>query len=142
MRVHIVYPYKYDKCPKQYSAPCSLVRHKLVHKYSCLLCTKRFTNQNDLNKHKPMHIKKKKYRCPKCAFTFKNTAELFMHKLVCYTVYDCSFCKTTYKTEYELLHHECKPKGFTCGFCYKKLPTVNDLNNHRYECNYPKFNNI
>lgn len=80
------YIYSCDLCPKKFSFPHNLSRHKLVHQgikpYKCDLCDKSFSQMNKMKIHRNIHTGDKPYFCDvvSCNKSFSDPSSLHGHK--------------------------------------------------------------
>ncbi|XP_044742057.1 zinc finger protein 271-like [Chrysoperla carnea] len=100
-----------DICTKRFTTKSSLVNHKKVHReekrFSCDICTKRFTTKSSLVNHKKVHREEKRFSCDICTKRFTTKSSLDNHKKV---------------------HRE--EKRFSCDICTKRF-TKSSLVNHK-----------
>lgn len=80
------YIYSCDLCPKKFSFPHNLSRHKMVHQgikpYKCDLCDKSFSQMNKMKIHRNIHTGDKPYFCNvvSCNKSFSDPSCLYNHK--------------------------------------------------------------
>lgn len=103
-----------DICQRWFSKRYHLKNHQIIHNgtknYDCQLCTKKYTNHGNLDRHvRVFHNKERAYVCDICGKGFSQSTILRQH----YTVhvdernFECEICHKTYKTlDYLNLHKE------------------------------------
>ena len=140
---HSVGKYKCPACDMQFSQSNEFNSHiKLhelegIHFLSCSECSKRFTLEEDLAKHKESECPKvKKHKCPQCDLTFRCKSELAAHELTHTGTkpFKCSVCSKAFSRKQILKEHFRLHSGecpYKCDECPEAFRFRSGLNFHK-----------
>ena len=140
-RTHAELPFKCtrDGCGMTFNLKQSLYRHmrfacvkgeEVTRHYSCTLCTKKFREQGDLNRHLKTH-ENASFKCLFCSATFKFVDDRKKHYKENHQYeknaegrYQCLRCNKSYtRSDHIRVHINSKHEGimFTCDICHKEF---------------------
>ena len=123
------FPFKCNKCPKQYSNSGTLHNHKTtahsdLRKFKCDLCGKAYKLRMQLEVHKGSHFEKN-LKCNLCPLMFKLEKQLKAHGDVHLGTkkYQCQTCLKMFtqdgsRKRHELTHADPKEK---CDICERQF---------------------
>ncbi|KAK3587409.1 hypothetical protein CHS0354_028788 [Potamilus streckersoni] len=75
-----------DVCSKVFTRQQNLLRHKMVHelgkRYQCALCLGRFTRKESLERHRVRHTGERPFQCDSCGKSFTQKGHLQRHRKI------------------------------------------------------------
>lgn len=145
--VHII---PYQSSQNEITVPSDLLpRVPGITKIKCVHCTKRFSNQTDLDKHMTLHTGERPHKCPVCKKGFNAKSFLKVHMLT-HTdekPFKCDVCGKGFNRPSNLKAHRIthdNPKPYSCHICNKMFSHPSNVTKHitvhtnerPYQCEY------
>ncbi|KAJ6639102.1 Zinc finger protein [Pseudolycoriella hygida] len=105
--------YQCPTCSRWFSKKYHMKNHQTIHLnqklFACSLCTKKYTNQGNLDRHiRVFHHNEKQYQCNVCQKCFSQSSILRAH-----------------------LHVHNEERNYECNVCHQRYKTVDYLNSHK-----------
>lgn len=104
--------YQCTTCDRWFWKRYHLKNHQKIHAldkpFQCEMCSNKYTNQGNLDRHiRVFHNKEKRYHCTECGKKFSQTSILRQHIATHSTErkYSCDICQKKFKTESYLTLH-------------------------------------
>ncbi|XP_071207943.1 zinc finger protein 70-like isoform X2 [Salvelinus alpinus] len=98
LQTHIDTRFSCHVCSKRFTVNTELIMHMAIHEgdksFKCSYCGKCFSNRSNMNKHIRSHTGEKLYQCPHCGKGFSSSSNLKVH-IKSHTgekSYPCRFC--------------------------------------------------
>ncbi|XP_055730002.1 zinc finger protein 501-like [Salvelinus fontinalis] len=98
LQTHIDTRFSCHVCSKRFTVNTELIMHMAIHEgdksFKCSYCGKCFSNRSNMNKHIRSHTGEKPYQCPHCGKGFSSSSNLKVH-IKSHTgekPYPCRFC--------------------------------------------------
>ncbi|KAL7034163.1 hypothetical protein ACKWTF_007874 [Chironomus riparius] len=135
-------------CGKYHKSVYDIRHHKEVHStkgdklkqsrnFTCSICPKSFTRQNQLQRHLDTHVKNenKVWICETCGKSFNAKSTLINHAMVHQTdkPFVCTTCGEGFKNKYKLKHHKgihTGERNFGCEICGQRFRAKGTLKGH------------
>ncbi|XP_033953555.1 zinc finger protein 431-like [Pseudochaenichthys georgianus] len=126
-----------SKTPESQNTQEAGVRGK-GKQFVCEVCTKSFSRQFHLMKHRNTHREQRPFSCDQCPRRFRNTEtfeyHLLRHEERKYATLKCPLCEKMFKTQmhlktHQMVHTDTRP--FTCSTCEKAFKTKHSLQAHQ-----------
>ncbi|XP_059617318.1 oocyte zinc finger protein XlCOF26-like [Phlebotomus argentipes] len=123
-----------SQCRKKFSCPQALKLHTEnthggVKRFSCDICSMRFTQKHSLQSHMMRHTNERPFQCHICQRGFRRKQILQMH-LNCHTgetPYRCDKCQLAFRTTTALRNHG---HNLSCPVCDKAFQMIPSLQKH------------
>lgn len=139
--------YSCKKCSSNFKHKMSYRNHLIkahgyITEFICTQCGKMFAAKYVLDIHEKTHSQEKSVACPFCTRTFKNKANLYIHKEKHHPVdpskrYVCVVCQKIFATKTALRTHlsnihrpTTNPRPHICPYCGSSFTSKNILNTH------------
>ncbi|KAG4072939.1 hypothetical protein HA402_006619 [Bradysia odoriphaga] len=105
--------YQCPTCSRWFSKKYHMKNHQTIHLnqklFACTLCTKKYTNQGNLDRHvRVFHHNEKQYQCEVCQKCFSQSSILRAH-----------------------LHVHNEERNYECNVCHQRYKTIDYLNSHK-----------
>lgn len=107
-------PFSCDICSKKFSFQSNLKRHRDYHNnirsHVCTICGKAFVTRKDLKCHEFIHNNERTFKCESCDKAFKTSKNLNTHQ--------------------KIVHNDPSLWKYCCSYCQKRFPMKSNYDAH------------
>ncbi|XP_076473060.1 uncharacterized protein LOC143302329 [Babylonia areolata] len=121
-------------CGKGFKRSCDRIKHERRHKFECVICGKKYTDNTELQDHLKVHTENNGImKCLGCEFETLDFHEYQKHKSKC-TIVQCEICGVRLKSLYALRFHISavheNDRPYKCTLCEKSFVLQTNLKSH------------
>ncbi|XP_034039411.1 zinc finger protein 112-like isoform X2 [Thalassophryne amazonica] len=124
------------ECGKFFNKKRHICEHK-IKPHICIICGRRYANENALKSHSRVHNEGYEHRCKYCYAGFKTKADKLVHEQTHSSSnkpYQCAECSETFSSyrnrSFHLQHNHSGFKRFTCKVCGLDFRDVDHFQRH------------